>query len=234
MDKALFLQAGTMCINHHGDFIMKKMNLVLGAVLAGVASIAVADSLFVDATGKVGVGSNTPATPLHVVGSPSTIGAGNAVLKLENAGALAFQFDDSTNNGGGNSFWNFTGSAGDAEFRISRSGTGATEMVLDSSGNLTVAGDIVSGGTTVVPDYVFSEDYQLKSLGEVEKFIEENSHLPNIPSAKDYAQAGGINVSELQMKMLEKVEELTLYTIQQEKTIRSLQAKVEALSSSAK
>ena len=222
-----------MCINHHGDFIMKKMNLVLGAVLAGVASMAVADSLFVDANGKVGVGSNTPATPLHVVASPTTIGAGNAVLKLENAGALAFQFDDSSNNGGGNSFWNFTGAAGDAEFRISRSGTGKTEMVLDSSGNLTIAGNLTTAAGPV-PDYVFNDEYQLKSLDEVEAFINENSHLPNIPSAKDYASKGGVNISELQMKMLEKVEELTLYTIQQEKTIRSLQAKVEALSVNAK
>lgn len=209
---------------------MKKLNLVLGMMLAGAGGMAVADSLFINATGQVGVGTNTPVASMQVVGAANTVGPGNAVIKLENPGSLAFQLDDTTNNAGGNSFWNFSTVDQDNAFRISRSGTGGTELELTAAGDLMVRGDIVSGGNTIVPDYVFASDYKLMPLGEVEKFIEENSHLPNVPSAAEYKSAGGVNVSELQMKLLEKVEELTLYTLQQQKTIDALQAKVGAMS----
>ncbi len=209
---------------------MKKLNLVLGMMLAGATGMAAADSLYINAEGRVGVGTNVPVAPMQVVGAPTTIGSGNAIVKLENSGSLAFQLDDTTNNGGGNSFWNFSTVDQDDAFRISRSGTGGTELELTSAGDLTVRGNIISGGTTVVPDYVFASDYTLMPLEQLESFIGENSHLPNIPSAAEYEAAGGINVSELQMKLLEKVEELTLYTLQQQKTIDKLQAKLETIS----
>jgi len=65
-------------------------------------------------------------------------------------------------------------------------------------------------------DYVFKEDYDLKSLEEVERFIEENGHLPNVPSAETVAEEG-MNVGEFQNILLEKVEELTLYVVEQNK-----------------
>ena len=71
-------------------------------------------------------------------------------------------------------------------------------------------------------DYVFKKDYQLKSLEEVEKHIVENGHLPNIPSAQEVKE-NGINVAEMDAKLLEKIEELTLYSIEQDKQIKNLQ-----------
>jgi hypothetical protein len=67
------------------------------------------------------------------------------------------------------------------------------------------------------PDYVFRNDYQLLSLDELEKFIEKNQHLPNIPSAKEVKENGGIMLGEMNAKLLEKVEELTLYILQLKK-----------------
>ncbi|MFS4454732.1 hypothetical protein [Maribacter sp. 2304DJ31-5] len=69
------------------------------------------------------------------------------------------------------------------------------------------------------PDYVFKEGYDLKSLGEVQNYIKENGHLPNIPSAKEM-EKNGVQLGVMNMKLLEKIEELILYTIQQERRLK--------------
>ena len=61
-------------------------------------------------------------------------------------------------------------------------------------------------------DYVFEPDYNLRSLSEVEEFIKENKHLPDVPSADEY-RANGANLSEMNNLLLQKIEELTLYMI---------------------
>jgi len=80
----------------------------------------------------------------------------------------------------------------------------------------------------IAPDYVFYKDYPLQSLENVAAYIEENGHLPNIPSASEM-QANGINLKEMNLKLLEKVEELTLYTLQQQETIAKQQKSNEDL-----
>lgn len=77
--------------------------------------------------------------------------------------------------------------------------------------------------TSPWPDYVFENDYKLLPLKEVEKHIEEKGHLPNIPSAKEVEEKGSFSLGEMNKKLLEKVEELMLYTIQQEKRIKALE-----------
>ena len=74
-------------------------------------------------------------------------------------------------------------------------------------------------------DYVFAKDYPLKSLTEVEAFIHANHHLPEIPSTTEVEKTG-VSLGDMQSKLLLKVEELTLYLIQQNKTIETLQAKL--------
>jgi hypothetical protein len=74
-------------------------------------------------------------------------------------------------------------------------------------------------------DYVFAKDYPLKSLAEVETFIHANHHLPEIPNATEVEKAG-VGLGDMQSKLLLKIEELTLYLIQQNKTIETLQAKL--------
>lgn len=68
-------------------------------------------------------------------------------------------------------------------------------------------------------DYVFKKDYKLKTLEEVEKHIAEKGYLPNIPSAAEVMEKG-INVAEMDAKLLEKIEELTLYSIEQNKRLQ--------------
>lgn len=74
-------------------------------------------------------------------------------------------------------------------------------------------------------DYVFSDDYQLKSIDELENFIKQNKHLPNIPSA-DNVLCEGVNIAEMDAKLLEKVEELSLYIIELNNEHKNLLQKI--------
>lgn len=82
--------------------------------------------------------------------------------------------------------------------------------------------------TSCWPDYVFSQDYKLLPLSEVEQFINENQHLPNIPSSAE-VEANGIDLGEMNAKLLQKVEELTMYLLQQEKKMAALQNQIDEL-----
>lgn len=76
---------------------------------------------------------------------------------------------------------------------------------------------------TAWPDYVFARNYNLRPLHELERFIKQNNHLPNIPSAKEIEKSG-FDVGDMHKRLLEKVEELTLYIIQLKKEIEELKA----------
>ena len=73
------------------------------------------------------------------------------------------------------------------------------------------------------PDYVFGEGYRLPSLGEVERYVREHSHLPGVPSAAE-VEADGADLGEMNKVLLEKVEELTLYIIDLQKQINELKS----------
>ena len=70
------------------------------------------------------------------------------------------------------------------------------------------------------PDYVFESDYQLPSLKNVKSFIEMNGHLPNIPSAFE-VKTSGVELGEMNRLLLEKIEQLTLYTINLEEALQN-------------
>src|SRR5205085_650054 len=92
---------------------------------------------------------------------------------------------------------------------------------------LTVKGDIhtrevrvdVAGG--VGPDYVFEKNYDLLSLTELETYINQNKHLPEVPSAKEM-EKDGLNLKEINLILLKKVEELTLHLIDKDRQVRLL------------
>jgi len=102
-----------------------------------------------------------------------------------------------------------------------------------SAYNLFVKGGILAEEVRVSlnstwADYVFAKEYQLKPLAEVEKFISDNGHLPNVPSAKQ-VKNDGIELGEMAKIQQEKIEELTLYLIQQNKEIEAMKAQIKAL-----
>lgn len=83
--------------------------------------------------------------------------------------------------------------------------------------------------STTWSDFVFQKNYKLMPLKDVEAFIIANQHLPNVPSNADVDSNGGINVAQMESKLLEKVEELTLYIIEQNKKIEALEKEVAQL-----
>ena len=74
-------------------------------------------------------------------------------------------------------------------------------------------------------DFVFNKDYKLSPLNEVYNYIQNNGHLPNIPSEKD-VKDNGVNVVDMQAKLLQKIEELTLYVIEQDNKIKNLESQL--------
>jgi len=92
--------------------------------------------------------------------------------------------------------------------------------MLAVNGSL-LATEVVVKLRTKWPDYVFSKEYKLMSLGEVEQYIKQHKHLPGLPAASE-VETQGMKVGEVNVMMVEKIEQLTLHAIEQQKTITSL------------
>jgi len=78
---------------------------------------------------------------------------------------------------------------------------------------------------TSFPDYVFKKDYKLMPLNDVEKYYKANQHLPEVPSEKEVKE-NGLNVGDINVILLKKIEELTLYTVELEKKLKDLEEKI--------
>ena len=100
--------------------------------------------------------------------------------------------------------------------------TPGTYKLYVKDGILTEKVKIALASSANWADYVFAKDYKLKPLVEVENFLINNKHLPNMPSAQELVNEGGIDVNQMFAKQMEKIEELTLYIIQQNKEIEDL------------
>ena len=117
-------------------------------------------------------------------------------------------------------------------------GTSTATDKLTVGGDLSVSGSIKQNGSTLHPDYVFENyydgvskynpSYHLPELEDLEVFLAENLHLPGVQSRADIAEKGSWNVSENVRTNLEKIEELFLYTIEQQKKIDGQKATLEA------
>ena len=114
-------------------------------------------------------------------------------------------------------------------------GTNAPDELLTVKGIIHTQEVKVDLNGAVAPDYVFQKhfngfsvlmpEYELISLKKLELFLKENNHLPKLPSAAQMEDQG-ISLKEMNLLLLEKIEELTLYTIQQQKEIDALKEKV--------
>ncbi len=190
-------------------------------------------------SGNVGIGTTSPDSKLTVKGHVNIGGDGNYHLKTRHIDGKSFE-----NTSIDNLYLNY--GVGKKVY-VGSFSTGSLSTDLLVSGNLgigtsapdsklTVKGNIHSNEVKVdllgaiAPDYVFYKDYNLKTLQEVEDYILEHGHLSNIPSAKKMEEEG-ISLKEMNLKLLEKIEELTLYAIAQEKRIETLEQENETLKS---
>ena len=173
------------------------------------------ESMRIDADGNVGIGINNPRARLELVG-------GN--LFVERGGELNFSINgdkragiSSTNSSPYNELQFFTGSYSES-MRIDADGNVGIG-VTNPTQKLQVAGTVYSTEVKVEvaagqgPDYVFEPNYELRTLQETKKYISENKHLPEIPSAKEM-EANGVDLGDMNMRLLKKIEELTLYQIE--------------------
>jgi hypothetical protein len=175
-------------------------------------------------TGNVGIGTATPTAKLDVHGSIRTNYA-PILLTADDYHGLGW-FDTYAGSAidgpvlfgyGGGSLATNTG--GTTKNILIWKEDGSVGIGTDKTGDfkLSVEGKIRAREIEVNPDmwadYVFAKDYNLMSFEELENFITINKHLPNIPTAKEVAE-NGLKLGEMQIKQMEKIEELTLYLLE--------------------
>jgi len=132
---------------------------------------------------------------------------------------------------------------GDMYFSIipTTGGSGQTLNDANIAGNIAMKIDHNDGAvyakkiyvqTAIFPDYVFKKDYRLMPLSEVKSYIDQNHHLPEMPTEKEVVEKG-IDVGEMNKLLTKKVEELTLYVIdlkeEKDKEIRELKSNQDEL-----
>lgn len=184
-------------------------------------------------SGKVGVGTTAPQAKLH-------ISDGDLLLQNQVAGYPRLWLKDQT--GAYTLKLDYNSVIATGSDMLIRASTNKNIILNDTGGNvgigtlttgsyrLAVEGKIgareVNVTTSAWSDYVFKEDYSLRPIYDVEKYIEENHHLPEVPSEKEVL-ANGQNLGEMNAILLKKIEELTLYIIDQQKEIDALKSKVD-------
>lgn len=184
------------------------------------------DAMVVEAGGNVGIGTDQVPGQLSV-------GRGHGIKLAVGNGQWAQSAIIRTSND--NTIGDYTdllvpGSAVNSSvLRLTQAGNvGIGTLVPDAQYKLSVNGRIRAKGLRVQSagwsDFVFEPDYKLLSLTELEKFIKANKHLPEIPSTKEVMKDGQ-EVGEIQSKLLQKIEELTLYTIELNKQVKALEDK---------
>jgi hypothetical protein len=192
-----------------------------------------------DSYGNFGIGTNVPQEKLDVRGNiyvdtyqlqfHSTGGGGkNYVQSVSGEWLFKSRFDNIVLDAG-NDFANGN------NYRIVFKSGGIERMRMDGFGNVGIGTEnpdakLAVKGTVhaqevrvdlqgaVAPDYVFDDAYELPSLENVEAYIKEHKHLPEVPSAKEMDE-NGLNLKEMNLLLLKKVEELTLHIIEQDKRI---------------
>lgn len=199
--------------------------------------------LTIDSTGRIGMGTLFPQAPVHIKGTNSEM------LRIGGTSPYISLYD---NTDGYRAYWwyngtdNVLGSIGTSSIRFApgnnyncnfysdgrisigaQGGTAATGYLLSVKGKVICeeAKVQLSGSW---PDYVFNRDYKLIPLSQLETIIGRDKHLPNIPSAAEM-EKNGILLGDMNKRIMEKVEELTLYIIELNKHNDQLQQQIDQL-----
>ncbi|MDH6252222.1 hypothetical protein M2347_001949 [Chryseobacterium sp. H1D6B] len=181
--------------------------------------------MYVD--GNVGIGTQVPQAKLEVKGD-FRAGAGNNYLFYNGAADIILRYLDRGQ--GGRAIVHDTGNILALNYQNDFTGgtkIGSSFFVNDTNASLQGKFEAKEIKVTLTPtaDFVFEENYTLPKLDEVEKHIKEKKHLPEIASAKEMKKEG-VNIGEFQIKLLQKIEELTLYMIEQNKQIKEDKAAI--------
>ena len=169
---------------------------------------AFSNQLVLNSNGRIGINKANPTTQLEIYNGTFKI-SGESSLQQETA---RFVMD--------------MGSSYSHRFLEFRNSQGV-QVVIEGNGKL-YAKEVQVTLSSPLGDFVFDEDYSLMTIYELHDFIKNNHHLPGVPSAKEVSTAG-LNLGDMNNILLQKVEELTLYIIQQQKTIDELQLEVAKL-----
>lgn len=132
---------------------------------------------------------------------------------------------------------NYTGVINETNGKVGI-GTNTPDELLTVKGKIHTQEVLVDLNGAVAPDYVFERyfsgaseskpEYKMLSLTELETYLTKNHHLPEVPSAEALAKEG-MELKKFNLVLLQKIEELTLYTIEQQKLIETLSEKIEKL-----
>lgn len=223
-----FIITGKGTLESAGSDLFLNSNQALKLGAGGGSST----HLTVLSTGNVGVGTTSPSSKFEVNGDIRT----STKLILTGSGTVEGSSNDISVKSNGDIL--FGGAGGIGQMRLTSDGRLGIN-VTNVNARLTVGGHIWCQEIKVLidpntgPDFVFDKAYNLPSLDEVEQFIEENHHLPNIEPAKEM-EANGVELGKMDMKLLQKVEELTLYMIEFKKEVEQLKAENEKLKADLK
>jgi hypothetical protein len=178
-------------------------------------------------TGNIGIGTITPTAQFHTTGSVRLAGLTSdstktRVLVSDTSGNLYYRSASSLTGR-----WQYAnGTVYDSadNIAIGTSNPQGYKLAVNGTAIFTKA-KVKSAGTW--PDYVFAKDYPLPNLKDLEQYLQTHHHLPEIP-AQSEVQREGIDLSEHAAALLKKVEELTLYVIQQDKQLSEQNTRLEA------
>ena len=194
---------------------------IYGAYIAGTSS----SGLYVSGAGDGSASIQIDNGRLKLKGNLSN-GNAHGIMFTNNAGSadrgFIGMYDDNTMGyyGSGGTGWGYLWDVNDGSLRLGTTQK-ATGYLLNVGGKI-IAEEVRVQLRSAWPDYVFAKNYRLTPLAELETYIQANNHLPNVPAAAE-VETSGIALGEMQKKMMEKIEELTLYIIALEKKVQALQ-----------
>lgn len=239
----LELTDGTISMLLDGNEIHSNQHLILGSAYSRDITFNNVDAngsdelMIIKGNGRVGIGTNSPSVGFELKGS----GSQWLYVNHDNVGGLRVASSDADRlnvlyRNKSNDLVTLRAGHDHGEIAFIAGGTASERMRINADGSvgigtlttgthkLAVEGSIgareVTIEATVWPDFVFEEDYDLKSLEEVSAFVSENGHLPDVPSAQQ-VEENGVDLGSMSEVLLQKIEELTLYMIDQNEQLKA-------------